>query len=106
MVYNVTLEWQQSSKIWTRKTAKLQNSHLGNSYVKHNEQVYVFPNLKEGSIVVTKKDGKWVKCGRITHNGTVFLGEGMSYDEYSQTPEGLEDGKRLLESLWKSKGGD
>jgi hypothetical protein len=106
MAYNITLEWQQTPKTWTRKTIKLLNSHRGTCYIKHNDQVYVFPSLKEGSIVVTKKDGKWVKAGRITHSGTIFLGEGISYDEYCMTPEGVEEGKRLVESLWKSRRGD
>lgn len=94
----IIVEWQESTQAWRRITVKVLFSQLGNCYFKHNEKIYAFHALKEGAEVVTKENGKWVKAGRISH-GDVFLGDGQSYAEWSQTSEGQQDIKTLLASL-------
>lgn len=95
----IKVEWQPSPDKWVSQDADVMVSHLGNCYVKVSGEVYVFHELKEGMVVLGKgQDGKWIKVGRVAR-GSVFLGEGMPYSEYAQTPEGRKQIEEMLRGV-------
>jgi hypothetical protein len=77
-------------------------SRNGNWTFKHNCQVYVFKEKREGEQVLVLDSGKWVKAGRVTRS-SIFLGEGTSSDEYYSSPEGLRSAREALESFLASR---
>jgi hypothetical protein len=97
-------------KQWRQFHAEVLVSHRNNYYFKHNGEVYVFKKLEQGCKVLTlNAEKKWVICGRVSH-GNVFLGDPneQSSGEYTRSPQGIEESKRLWESykadlgLWKT----
>ena len=81
------LEWKDG-EVWKQVNLQLQTSRNNNYFVKHNDEVYVFANLKEGQPVVKKVNGKWTQVGRITH-GVIFIGEGKSFSETNEEEQAL-----------------
>ena len=63
------------------------------------EIILVWKSFEEGTPVLEKVGRDWLKVGRITKWGEVFLGEGMSYEEYAHSPEGLEASKRAFQQI-------
>ena len=74
------LEWK-NGEVWKQVDLELRTSRNNNYFVKHNGEVYVFANLKEGQPVVKKINGKWAPVGRITKYSVIYIGEGLSYSE-------------------------
>lgn len=94
----VKVERQGDGQTWRSVTVDVHVSLKGNFTFKHDGRVYVFRQKKEGEEVRVLENGKWLKAGRIAH-GDVFLGPGISYDEYVATPEGMKNVKAALESF-------
>lgn len=88
------LEWQENG-CWRYVSLEPKVSRNNNYFVKHNGEVYVFANLKEGQQVMKKVNGKWIQVGRITRAGEIYIGEGLSYDEtiYKQYKEAKAKGE-------------
>lgn len=76
----ILIEWKDGAA-WRQVQAEILHTRNGNCAVKHDGGIMVFPSLKEGSEVVALADGKWVRAGRVTRAGLIFLGEGLSYSE-------------------------
>jgi hypothetical protein len=93
----VKVEWQDG-QVWRSVTVKLSLSRRGNYTFKHDGKVYVYHQNREGADVLVLDSGKWVKAGRVARS-CIFLGEGMSSDEYARTPEGIEAAERALQSF-------
>jgi len=98
----VRVEWQKDAETWQTYTVKVGASRAGNNYCNLNGRVLVWKQFREGEPVLEKADGKWKKVGRVTW-GDIFLGEGMSHYEWTQTPEGhvraLENLKQIRETF-------
>ena len=107
MATQIKMEWQVNPKAWKNLSLPIFHSKNGNIYVKHQGKVYVFKDFKEGTRVYGENrnfntgEARWVVEGRITKHGAIFLGTGLSYDEYCETPEGQAEVKKMLESLRK-----
>lgn len=92
------LEWKDGD-FWRYVNLQLQTSRNNNYFVKHDGEVYVFTDLKEGRPVVKKVNGKWVQVGRITRYGVIFIGEGLSYSE--TLTKDAEERRLRGEPLWE-----
>ncbi len=93
----VKVEWRDA-EVWRSLSVDVKTSRRGNFTFKHAGRVYVFRQKRDGEEVLALENGKWVKTGRITR-GDIFLGPGISYDEYVSTPEGMKNVKAALESF-------
>lgn len=98
----IKLEWKDG-QVWRHVDLDVSNTANGNMKLKHDNKVYVFKNLAQGTPVVTPIDGSWKKVGRIALHGIVFIGEGQSYDEVLYSPAGMEASRKLLENLRTDK---
>jgi hypothetical protein len=98
----VKLEWQDG-QVWHSAMAEVAVSRNGNFTFRHQNRRYVFREKKEGDLVLILLNGQWVKAGRVTRNG-IFLGEGISSDEFYRTPQGLKAAQEALQSFYASKG--
>jgi hypothetical protein len=99
----VKIEWQKDAETWQRYTVKVGASRAGNNYCNLNGRVLVWKQFREGEPVLEKVDGKWKQVGRVTW-GDIFLGEGQSYSEWANTPEGrvkLEENLRQIREQFK-----
>lgn len=76
----IRLEWKKGS-FWKYLDCDVQSTRNNNFMAKSGGIPYIFKDLKEGTDVVKPVEGKWVKVGRITKYQTIFLGEGLSYEE-------------------------
>ncbi|MGA3289480.1 MAG: hypothetical protein ABSD42_04485 [Candidatus Bathyarchaeia archaeon] len=78
------VEWREEREngvFWPQIKVKLSISRSGNYTFEHQGKRYVFKNLLEGTEVLVLEGRNWVKTGRITHYGEIFLGLGESYSE-------------------------
>lgn len=91
----IKIEWQEG-QVWRSVMVQVAVSRNGNYTFKRDGKVYVFKEKREGEQVLALDCGKWVKTGRMTRSG-IFLGEGISSDEYYRTPEGIKDARGTSE---------
>jgi hypothetical protein len=94
----INVERQKDAETWQSYTVKVGASRAGNNYCNLNGRVFVWKQFREGEPVLEKVDGHWKKVGRITW-GDIFLGEGMSHQEWMQTPEGRAVIAQRIQSL-------
>lgn len=92
------LESQSEQGKWVSVDADLLTSRRGNQYVKYQGEVYVFADRKEGTPILSKVNKHWVKVGRVARD-CLFIGAGLSYSEWVQTPEGQISIKQMLLGL-------
>lgn len=83
---------------WTNWRVRLGPILKGNLSCRCDDQILVFKDKRPGTPVMAHTDGAWKQVGRITRDG-IFLGEGMSYTEYMDTPEGQAKNKRVYDSI-------
>ena len=95
----IKVEWQDG-QVWRSVRVKLTFSRNGNWTFKHDSKIYVFREKREGEEVLVLDSGKWIRAGRVARN-CIFLGEGISSDEYYQTPEGMEAALKALQTFLK-----
>jgi len=76
----IRLEWKEGS-FWKYVDCNIQSTRNNNLMAKSGGVPYVFRDLKEGTAVVKLQEGKWIRVGRVTKYQTIFLGEGLSYEE-------------------------
>ena len=95
----VKVEWQDS-QVWRSVLVRLAFSRNGNWTFKHDGKWYIFKEKRDGEIVLALNSGKWTRAGRVTRN-CIFLGTGISSDEYYRTPEGIEAAAKALQAFWK-----
>lgn len=98
-----TLEFPTGPKTWRSIQVPVSFSRNGNNVAKYDGKIYVWINMREGEPILSlSPDKKWVQVGRVTH-GTVFIGSpfpvAMSYSEYLYSDTGMEESKRMLNSL-------
>lgn len=70
--------------MWEQFKVSVSYSRKGNNFVKHKDKVYVCPDLRLGTAIVSQDEsGAWVKVGRITLPNTWFIGrdDQKSYNE-------------------------
>jgi hypothetical protein len=79
----ILIEWRDGNA-WKQAQTELLHTRNNNCAAKHDGGILVFPNLREGSEVVGLENGKWIKAGRVTRTGLIFLGEGLSYSETNE----------------------
>ena len=82
----ITVE-RKEGDIWRQVTVKLTVSRKGNLFFQLEGRLYVLKDLKEntGIVMYDKVNAfgpRWVKAGRVVR-GIAFLGEGLSYSEYT-----------------------
>jgi len=84
-----TLEFPLGGNRWLQYKVAVEYSRNGNYFVKHAGKVYVFSDVKTGTPVVTKENGKWVTAGRMAPF-TIFIGapDQLSRFEWERTPAG------------------
>jgi hypothetical protein len=92
------LESQPEQGKWISVDVDVLTSRRGNQYVKYQGEVYVFADRKEGTPVLSKVNGQWIRVGRIARN-CLFIGAGQTYDEWARTPEGQASIKEMLLGL-------
>jgi hypothetical protein len=97
----IKIEWHDE-ELWRAVMVQLSFSSHGNWTFKHDGRVYVFKEKRQGEEVLVLESGKWVKAGRVTRN-CVFLGPGISSDEFYQTPEGMKSAKAAFDSFLAQK---
>lgn len=97
----IKLEWQEG-QVWYSVMVDVVVSRNGNYTFKYDGKVYVFKEKRDGEQVLILDCGRWVKAGRVTH-GIIFLGPGISSDEYYATPEGFREAQKALESFLASR---
>jgi hypothetical protein len=93
----IKVEWQDG-EVWRSVNVQLAFSRKGNYTFSQDGKRYVFKEKKEGEPVFLLEQSRWVKAGRVTRN-CIFLGEGMSSDEYYQTPGGIRSAQEALQSF-------
>jgi hypothetical protein len=93
----VKMEWKEG-QVWRSVLVRLACSRNGNWTFKHDGMVFVFKEKRQGEEVLMLDSGRWVRAGRVSRS-SIFLGEGISSDEYYQTPEGMKDAEKALRSL-------
>lgn len=95
----VRVEWKDGD-VWRPVLVDVAVSRNGNLTFKYDGKVCVFKTKREGEPVLVLDTGKhrWMLAGRVTRVG-VFLGEGISSDEYFRTTEGMKIAKQTLESF-------
>lgn len=93
----VKVEWQDG-QVWRSVLTNLTVSRRGNFTFRHDGKVYVFKEKREGSEVMVQAMNGWQKAGRVTR-GTVFLGLGISSEEYYRTPKGMKEAKEALQNF-------
>jgi len=98
----IKLEWQES-QVWHSVMAEVAVSRNGNYTFKHDGKVYVFKEKREGEQILVLDCGRWVKVDRVTRSG-IFVGEGISSDEYYRSPEGIKAAQETLQSFFASRG--
>jgi hypothetical protein len=76
----VIIEWKDGNT-WKQAQTEILHTRNNNCAAKHDGSILVFQSLKEGEKVLGPVNGKWVKAGRVTRTGQIFLGEGLSYSE-------------------------
>jgi hypothetical protein len=76
----IVIEWKDGAA-WKQSSADVKCTRNNNLMTQHDGQILVFASLREGCEVVGLENGKWVKVGRVTRQGIVFLGQGLSYSE-------------------------
>jgi hypothetical protein len=92
------LESQPEQGKWISVDVDVMTSRRGNQYVKYQDEVHVFESRKEGTPVLCKVHGHWTCVGRIARD-SLFIGPGLSYSEWVQTPEGQASIKEMLLGL-------
>lgn len=90
----IKVEWKDGD-LWRSVMVQIALSRRGNWTFKHDGKVYVFKEKKEGQEVLVLDAGKWARVGRVTRQ-CVFLGEGVSSDEYYQTPQGMKEAQEAF----------
>lgn len=93
----IKIEWQDG-EVWRSVMVQLAFSRNGNWTFKHDGKVFVFKEKCEGEAVLVLDSGRWVRAGRVTRN-CIFLGEGISSDEYYHTPEGIEVARKAFQAF-------
>jgi hypothetical protein len=92
------VEWKDGD-MWRQTKVKLCISRSGNYTFEHEAKRYVFKNLFEGTEVVVLEGNKWVKAGRITHFGEIFLDLGESYSEMIERQNRGKTSEQLIAEL-------
>lgn len=93
----VKIEWQDG-QVWRSSMVQLSFSRNGNWTFKHDGKRYVFKEKREGEQVLVLDSEKWLKAGRVTRNA-IFLGEGISSDEYYRSSHGIKEAKEAFQSF-------
>jgi hypothetical protein len=93
----IKVEWQEG-QVWRTVLVGPAFSRNGNWTFKLDGKVFVFKEKRQGETVLMLDSGRWVRAGRVSRS-SIFLGEGISSDEYYQTPEGMKDAEKALRSL-------
>jgi hypothetical protein len=78
-------------------------SRNSNYTFKHEGRVYVLKDKREGEQVLVLQNGHWVKAGRVARV-CIFLGPGMSSDEYYRTPEGIKAAQEAFQNFIANRG--
>lgn len=84
--------------MWRSVMVNVIVSRSNNYTFRHDGRVYVFKEKREGAEILVLAENEWQKAGRLTR-GTVFLGPGISSDEYYRSPEGFKEAQKALENF-------
>jgi len=103
----IEIEWQENPQTWRTATVEYRFTKKDNMSFKFKGKLHVVWNLKEGQKVLQlieneedREKSGWIVVGRVSH-GRIFIGEGMSYAEYCETPEGKKQVQQFLQDLRK-----
>ena len=93
------IEWKDGAA-WKQSSVEIKCTRNNNLMCEHDGQILVFQNLREGAEVVGLENGKWVRVGRVTRAGLIFLGEGLSYSEANERLFSGANPREMLAVKW------